>query len=136
MSYATLTDLATYGLPSAALGSISDGDKTAALAAASDFADGYMRSRLTVPLTSWGVSLTMAVCKIATFTLMERRGFRPENGADAMIKDGYNRSVAWLTQISRGEVTIATAQPVDSPTYDNPRVDSLTPRGFDNLRGT
>lgn len=136
MAYATLAQLATYGLPSAALASVSDPDKQAALDAASDFADGYMRSRMSVPLTTWGISLTLAVAKIATFLLMERRGFRPESGSDMMIKDAYNRSVAWLTQVSRGEVTIVATPAAETPTYDNPRVDSLEPRGFDSQRGT
>ena len=54
MAYATTTDLARFGLPSGALAGVSTATQEAALDAASAFADSYLRSRYTVPLTSYG----------------------------------------------------------------------------------
>ena len=101
-AYATTTDFTALGLPAAALGSI---DPTAAIAAASARADGYLASRYTLPLVTWGEDLRDAVCAIAAYTLLSQRGFNPDAAADANVRDRYLDAIRWLEGISASRVT-------------------------------
>jgi phage gp36-like protein len=101
--YATTSDLSTYGIPAAAIASVS-GQTQAALDAASAKADSYLVNRYTLPLTQWGTDLTSAVCAIAVFDLMALRGFAPE-GADDMIRGRAKDALRWLEQVGSGAAT-------------------------------
>lgn len=104
--YASITDLQSLLIDEATLTGmgITDAEKNAALLAASEEADSYFRSRFTVPLGGYGQDVKQAVCEIAVFRLMTKKGYTAQGG-DKTLVDGYTRAVAWLTKVSKGVVT-------------------------------
>jgi phage gp36-like protein len=105
-SYAQVSDLLKYGLSQAALNTVTT-DVTiqqAHLDAASDLADSYLRSKFNLPLISWGLALTQKVCEIGAYTLIDLRGYDPENPLDMPIYNRYKAAVSWLERITEGEV--------------------------------
>jgi phage gp36-like protein len=82
-----------------------------------------------LPLVSWSPDLTRAVCNIAAYDLMVRRGYNPEAGPDANIRDRYNDAIKWLTQVAQGAVTpvLVDSTPGGVP---QPFVHSKPPRGW------
>lgn len=131
MAYATLNDLATYGA-NAATFTMPQANQTAALNAASAEADGYLRARYPraeLPLQTYSVDLTIAVCKIATFELVAARGFNQNKGQDQVIVKRADDARAWLKSIARGEVSLDLApDPATSP--GSPNLQSQPLRGW------
>lgn len=106
MAYATRADLTRLSLPAAALAGVPEADQDAALEAASDLADSYLAARYTLPLVSWQDDLRRAVCAIAAYDLMVRRGFSPQ-GADEQLRLRYEDALRWLDLVARGLVSPA-----------------------------
>lgn len=104
-SYATLQDLYVHGLPGAALSGMLESEQQAALDAASTLADGYLRNKFTLPVITPSLDLVMAVCQIAAWNLLRRRGFNPEGAIDATVRQGYEDAVSWLKRVSDGTTT-------------------------------
>ena len=102
--YATTTDFDTHGLPLAKLPPSVTTDKlNAALIAASAKADSYLRSRFTLPISSYGLDLTEAVCAIAAWSVLSGQvGFNPEAGHNVAIMTRKEDAIRWLEQISHG----------------------------------
>lgn len=134
MAYATTTDLARLGIAAAALSGVSSTIQEAALDAASVVADGYLRSRYTVPLASWGDDLTRAVCAIAAWDVLCTRGFDPTKGGDAAIEARAIEARGWLKDVSAGRVILSGGN--TDPTASRharasaPRVSSDRTRGW------
>lgn len=105
MAYATRTQLGQFGIRAAALAGIPTGDQDAALEAASDLADSYLRSRFTLPLTVWQDDLRRAVCSIAAYDLLSSRGYNPDAGADTNVRQRYEDAIRWLERVAAGQVT-------------------------------
>ncbi len=103
MAYATLTDLAAYGLPATVLSGIASGTQTTALAAASSKLDGYLASRYALPLTTYGTDVTQCVCAWAAAELLFMVGFRPD-GSDQTVIDRSERWDAWALNVSKGHI--------------------------------
>ncbi len=123
-SLASLTDLSTLpGVPSAALASITDPEKQAALDASSAYALGKIGNRFKRPLVSWETDLTHAVCKIAVYDLLVARGYNPAAGADPNIRLRRDDADQWLTAVARQEITPNIVGAADqSPGFDAPRI--------------
>lgn len=123
MTYASSTDLTTYGLPATALGTLSVATIGAALDAASKTVDSYLRGRYALPLVAWGTEITEATAIIAAYSLMNVRGYNPASAADANLFDRYNSKILWLRDVQRQaahpDVTPAASQ---SPSHDQPYV--------------
>jgi phage gp36-like protein len=68
----------------------------------------------TVPLASWGDDLRRCVVHIASWDLMCRRGFDPENPADQAVRLRYMDAIKWLERVAAGTVT-----PTDLPEDDD-----------------
>lgn len=102
-SYATTTDLDTHGI--AALSNIGAVEQQAALDAASALADSYLTDRITTPITTPSQDLILAVCSVATWNLLCRRGFNPESSADSAVRMRYEDAVRWLEKVAGGSVT-------------------------------
>lgn len=135
-SYATVTDFAAFGLRDSALpSSITPTQREQAIAAASAVADGYLGARFRLPLASWGVDLTQAVCKIAAFDLLATQvGFNPESGANAILVDRKNDAMRWLEHIAAGKITPAGV--VDSTPSAAPGGPAAAARAFSqSMRG-
>jgi phage gp36-like protein len=122
MPYATRADLSTYGLPDGTLDGVDDAVIDAALVAASNVADGSLAAAgYRISLLTWSTDLTQAVCAVASWDLMCRRGFNPDSGADAVIRQRYEDAQEYLKDIAmrRRKVAIATEPPItDSPPAD------------------
>lgn len=117
--YATIDDLNTYGLPAKVLASVSAADKTAALTAASAVVDSYIGSRVTLPLSAWGVDITEVTAKIAAYTLLNRRGWQPGVGDSDQFRRGYDDAVHWLRDVSKGIASpYGTTQAATATTAD------------------
>jgi phage gp36-like protein len=106
-SYATLTDLTTLGVPSAALSGVSTVEQQRALDAASTLADGYLRAKFTLPISIPSIDLVEAVCKVAAYSLLSVRGYNPETGSDPNVRDRYKDAIAWLKGVAEGSITPA-----------------------------
>lgn len=128
--YATIAELYTYGAPSVAFGSLSSDVLTNALTAASSIADGYMRSRYAMPLTTWGSDLRQAVCKIAAYEVLSVRGYNPAAGADVNLLNRHLEAMAWLRAVSRGEVHLDVTPALATPSQGSAVVVSGTRRGW------
>lgn len=102
-SYATITDLTTYGLPAAALAGIYQDQVQDALDAASTTADSYLALRFTVPYANPGADLKDAVSRIAAFNLMATRGYNPDGDA-GQLRLRYEDAIRWLEKVSAGKV--------------------------------
>ncbi len=115
MAYATLTDLARFGLPSTALTGVSSAAQTDALEAASDVADSYLRARLAVPLTSWGTDLTLQVCVLAAEIILSTRGLDPSRANGDVILTRADRARAWLKLVAEGKVSVTGGVTTPAP---------------------
>ncbi len=133
---ATLADLAALpGVPAAALASVSDPDKSAAIDVANAYALGKIGNRFRRPLVSWETDLTHAVCKIAVYDLLVARGYSPGSGGDPNVRMRRDDADAWLTSVARGEITPAIVGAADqSPTFDAPRIVGRPLQGWQNRR--
>ncbi len=100
--YATLANLAQYAAGAAALSSFSDADKTAALVAASEEADGEFNRRYTLPLTAWGTDVSRAVCEIAAYELLCGPGAFDSANEGNMYRQRALDARAWLKRVGDG----------------------------------
>ncbi len=73
-------------------------EKSFALVSASSLADDYLGRRYDLPLKHWTFDLKQAVCYIAAYTLLKRKGFNPEQ-YDANWVNDYNKALAWLDDV-------------------------------------
>ena len=83
-----------------------------AVRAAEELADGYLRGRYALPLSTVPTLLRDVVRTIARFKLYERR---PESNMPETVMETYKAAVKTLEQIRSGRITLgvaATAEPV------------------------
>lgn len=134
MAYADRTDLSRLGIAAAALSGVATATQDAALDAASDTADGYLRGRYTLPLTAWGDDLRAHVCGIAAWRLLATRGFDPNRSGDIAIRQLYDDAIAWLKDVSAGRVVVSGGNTSPTATRharaSGPRVTSDRTRGW------
>lgn len=101
-AYATQSDFASLGLPAKATAGIPSFDIDAALEAASRVVDSYIGSRYTLPLVTYDKAVTIAVCKIAAYELLSRRGFAAGVADGDMVERRYDQAMAWCRDVARG----------------------------------
>lgn len=136
MAYATRTQLGQFGIRAAALAGINNDDQDAALEAASDLADSYLRSRFTLPLTAWQDDLRRVVCNIAAYDMLSSRGYNPDAGADSNVRQRYEDAIRWLEGVASGRVTPSVTDSGSSGSSGSgsaagvARVFSSDPRGW------
>ena len=128
MAYATQADLQNYIAP-AALAQVSAGVIDAALQAASDEADGYLRAQFTLPLVgNIPQDLVRAVCQIAASDVMAERGYNPDSGADSIFELRAKAARSWLLLVAEQKITPSVT---DSSSAAAPGVTSATgPKAF------
>jgi phage gp36-like protein len=134
MAYATRTDLTRFGLPTAALTGVSTDAQDAALEAASDVADSYMRSRYALPLTGYGDDLKRAVCHVAAWDLLTTRGYDPARGGDEAVKLRHDTAIAWLKDVSAGRAAVSGGNTTPGPSRPS-RVASAASVSSSSKRG-
>ena len=122
-AYAELSDLYNYGAPQKAFGQLTDGQKEAALEAASRTVDTYYRARFQLPLSSWDKQTTKVTAQIATYDLLSIRGYNPASGSDVNIKDRYDAAITWLEKVAKQQAhPEVTAAQIDVPAVTQPMV--------------
>lgn len=99
-SYCTVPELSTYGIRVEALRGISPDDLQAAIAAASDVIDGYLRTRYQLPLVAWGTDIRRLCAMIACHDLIRARGYNPARAGDDQLDKMYDDAVQNLRDIS------------------------------------
>lgn len=133
-SYATLDDLQSAGLPGPALANISFDDQRRALQRASSYASTYLRDRYHLPLCCpYDQALVDAVCQIAAWRLMQRRGFNPNTGADVAIRQGYEDACAFLVGVANGRNQLCVREA--NPASEQPQFGTNPTRGFGGTTG-
>lgn len=120
---ATFQEFDDHVLPSTAFAGIDTPVKNAALRWASAIALGFVRKRKVLPLISWGDDLRDAVCNLAAYRMMGRRGYAPASGSNANIRQSYDDARDWLLLVSTGKTELVDC--VDSST--TPTVDEAGP---------
>lgn len=131
--YAQIQDLKTFGVNEIALQTIPTEVLNNALIAASERMDSYFRGRYQLPLLPpFDVSITMNCAYIASYIVMSQRGFRPDQGADELIRMNFQDAIRWCEGVQRQAIhpTVTTSAPVPTTLYDLPQVQSAIPRGW------
>ena len=85
---------------------------------ASNEIDSYLESRFGLPLTDPPAVLTRVCCDIAIYTLQALRPIRDLEDA----RTRYKTHIAWLTKVSKGELTMGLSEDSKEPTIANPTV--------------
>lgn len=133
-SYATLQDLDDCGIPLAALETLDKKLIQRQLDRASGYADAFLRDSYTLPFVApFDPGLVMAVCQLAVWWLLSRRGFDPENPGDKVVYQGYRDAMDWLKLVANKKIAIAKNEA--NPVSLQPNVSSNTPRGYGELAG-
>lgn len=123
MAYVSAAEVRALGGAEAAIEDFTDGEILTHAAAIEDEADGFLRSRYSVPLDPLYIPLALKrhMARATFFSLIASRGFSPEGG-DQMIIDGYADFKAYLKGVSQGLISIevpggvsATATHIDGP---------------------
>ncbi len=127
--YAELADLWDIGLPAGILEDLSAEEQDRALRVASDTADSYLRDQYDTPLVEWAYDLRMAVCSIAAYNLICRRGFNPE-GSDLNFRQRFEDGMLWLKDVARGTASLSGGIKRGPAPMGGPVVSSAPRRGW------
>lgn len=127
--YAMPADLHSFGIPAGALDDITHLDQMHALCAASDMADSYLRDQYETPLSSWAYDLRRAVCFIAAYDIISRRGYNPE-GDNGTFRVKYEDAISWLKDVARGHASLAGGRVKGPLTLGGPVITSAPSRGW------
>lgn len=130
--YATTADIETYGVGGSAFAGVAPEALSDALARASAIADEYLSQRFALPLTAWSAQLRGAVVSIAVHELFGVRGYNPEIGPDAVVRQRFDDAMRWLREVRDGSaagVGLVDSSPSDAETR-HIAVVSRQPRGW------
>jgi len=129
--YASREDLTRLGLRKLATAGLADIDLDAALLAASEFADGYLRAQFRLPLSAWGADLRRHVAAIAAWDILgAQRGFNPDAPGNDIWLTRYEQAIEWLRDIARGVVTPSVEDATPTRRDGAPRIATTPPRGW------
>jgi len=127
--YATLADLASCGLPAAALATLSSGDKQAALDDNSALADTYIGDKYQLPLVApYDRALVRMVCYLAAWDLLGLRGYNPSDPTDQVVQYRADVAMKFLVRVAEGQARLNVTQ--TAPDSLQPDVYSGCNRGF------
>lgn len=135
-AYCTPDELTQFGIRAEALRTIDPSDLQAAIDAASDTIDGYLRSRYALPLVAWGKDITVICARLAVYQLVVVRGFNAARAGDEQIEKQQELSMQTLRDIPPGRyspsVTDASsgAEPGASAPAGTVQVFSSGTRGY------
>jgi len=131
MQYADVTDLGRLGLRQLATAGLPADDVNAALAAATELADGYLRAQYKLPLVSWGADLRRHVAMIAAWDILcAQRGFNPDSPGDQIWLLRYQQALQWLKDVAAGVLTPNIVDSTPQVRDGAPRVRSSPRRGW------
>lgn len=146
--YAGIADIASTGLPTAALDGILDADKNKFLSQASALVESYMRGRYRLPLTgvlgppnTYPAEIVAAVVAIGTWELLVFRGLNPDE-FDSVYRERKQfylgdpvhvgpAARGWLDKLAAGTVSIGAASDATPGVSEGaPRVSTGVGRGW------
>lgn len=90
-----------------------------ALDGGSDWLDGYLRRRYTLPLTAWDIAVREAAAAKTSLVIMQVRGYAPETGSNETIKDRFDEAARWAERVAQGWITPS----VTDSSEEDPAVD-------------
>lgn len=129
--YASVSDLARYGIKAQALAAVPVTDQQAAIEGASRTMDSFFRARYALPFSRFGEDVTRICCHIASYDLLVTRGYNPAAGADVNIRLRHEDAMTWLRGVSRQDIhPDVTPMPHESPGYDDPMIITDCPQGW------
>ena len=138
--YARVQDLHNLGLPDESLEEIKEPIKIDHLVKASARINLYLRGRYKLSSTgelagtlepnTFPDEIVHCCCVIARYWLLIRRGFNPENDADAEAKASYEDCLAMLEMIRDGELNLDENADADSEFQGGPKVNARVARGW------
>lgn len=133
--YCTVAELGVFGINPGALSVIGEDEQLRAIESASRYADDYLASQFTLPLTAISDSIRRAIAVVAVYDLMVVRGFNPELGNDETLRLRYEDAVRWLEKVGAGAVSpqvvdSSTPTSAGTSTASRPFVTSGSPRGW------
>ena len=137
LGFNTIIDDYKFGSSSASL-EFSNDEMVFALSSASRMADSYLSRRYNLPLLDWNIDLKQAVCDIAAYILIFRRGYSPQSGSyDANFKVKHDMSVNWLSEVGNRNINPAVVESGHrySPNAEVPFVDALPGRDWGSILG-
>jgi phage gp36-like protein len=115
---------------------ITEDEMIFALVAASSLANGYLKRRYLLPITSWSYDLIQVICDIAAYNIAKRQGFNPEV-YDANWVNKYNAGIKWLEDVgNRREhpVIVSGGEPLAPTASTQGTQDDI--RGWGNVIGS
>ncbi len=125
--YATAAELASAPGAVAYVRGLSDADMDVALQRASAVIDGYLATRVTLPLSTVPGSLTQACIHVAAWYLASARGF-DTGAAGNTAKKWHDWWLDWLAGVAEGKTPLPGVS--DASTTSGARVSTSTPRGW------
>lgn len=132
--YCSAREIGIYGVQADAIASIAPVDQDAAIEAASDLIDSYLRAQFKLPLVAFGNDIKRAAAIISAYDLLSARGLNPADAGDDGLKARYDDVVRWLTAISKGtavpQVTDSSSGAQSGVPSGGPRVSSNGSRGW------
>lgn len=101
--------------------------QNAALYAASETVDGYLRQQFQLPLTQWGNDIVRTTCWLAAYQLVCTRGFSPTSDVDASYLENFKMASRWLKDVSEGKISpdITDSSPNAGPGVQTPPAQPL-----------
>lgn len=127
--YASPTEFRAFGLAAAAIASYNDSQLASFLTIASDWADGYLRSRYTLPLVSWSQDLKIAVCQYAKYLILDHRGYDPADPTGASVITALRQAEQFWKDVDAGTRSLEVVETSGAP-RTAAVVYSSSPRGW------
>lgn len=119
----TADELRKHAAKSRSITELSDPILDEILLWASAFALGFVKKRKVLPLLVWGADLKHAVCSVAYYDCISKRGYDPGAANADTVRVRYDDASGWLLLVSRGDAELIDC--VDSST--TPTVDEASP---------
>lgn len=122
--YASLEQLNTFGInPEAYPDSFDDTLKTSVLEMVSAEIDTYIAVAYALPLVApYDLAIVKACCTIASYYLLVRRGFNPNNSNDQLLYENYKLTIDWLQNLARGRYLISNKSNSSKNLLNKPKV--------------
>jgi phage gp36-like protein len=93
--------------------------------------DGYFRAQETLPLNEPYPLVVVRHCVAgAVWQLMCFKGFNPEIASNMVFEKNYDRAIAWLKSIARGEVSLPSTSDASTERLGGARICSDPLRGW------
>jgi len=113
--YLTPTEFRTFGLSQAALASYSDDQIAQFLIAASDWADGYLRSRYQLPLVFWSQDLKIACAQYAVYLILNHRGYDATDPTGAQVYTTLKQAEKFWEDVNSGVRSLEVVETSSTP---------------------